>query len=130
MHEDLENRFKTIDARISRLKKRNIEELNNVVKHCIAIEKEFNPTSRGSISKEERLRLYNTQNGICPLCDAGLEFSGAEADHIIAFANCGGNEYENFQMTHRTCNRQKGDRNQPIEVVNYLEQRLDQRFGE
>lgn len=123
MHED---RFDAVDSRISNLKKQNLEELNNVVKDCIAIEKEFNPTPRGSLSTEERQRLHDDQNGICPLCNTELELLGAEADHIIAFANCGGSEYENFQMTHRTCNRQKSDKNNPVEVVNYLEQKLDQ----
>ena len=126
MHKSNRKRLEAANAQFLRIKEDNKQELNKIAKDCIAIEKEYNLESRKALSKEDRQRLYDEQEGICPLCGAKLELQGAEADHIIAFSNGGGNEYENFQLTHRICNRRKSDKNDSVDVIHYHEQKLAQ----
>lgn len=68
--------------------------------------------SRGSGPSEAEVRLRT--GGCCALCGGAIEDDGREklaydGDHIRSFINGGDCSLENFQATHRVCNRAKSN---------------------
>jgi hypothetical protein len=57
-------------------------------------------------------RLIDRQSGTCFICgepiDLVLHYGQLDIDHIIPLAHQGGDEENNFALTHATCNRSKG----------------------
>jgi 5-methylcytosine-specific restriction endonuclease McrA len=52
-----------------------------------------------------------------------LVVSDINVDHVIPFSWGGGNERANIQVVHSVCNRQKGRKVDPIDLLIYLEDR-------
>lgn len=52
-------------------------------------------------------KMYQTQNGICPMCKKHFELAQMDADHIIPWAKGGKTNLSNGQMLCRPCNMQK-----------------------
>jgi hypothetical protein len=54
---------------------------------------------------------FFTESPSCALCSQRIEtLDDAEVDHILPFSKGGATELQNAQLTHRYCNRVKGDR--------------------
>lgn len=52
-------------------------------------------------------KMYQTQNGICPMCKEYFELAQMDADHIIPWSKGGKTNLANGQMLCRPCNMQK-----------------------
>jgi 5-methylcytosine-specific restriction endonuclease McrA len=63
--------------------------------------------------------LYQAQNGLCALCNADLEMTLMQVDHIIPYG--GGNERTNLQLAHGKCNNQKRANVRTWDSIEYLE---------
>lgn len=57
--------------------------------------------------KSIAVRVYKTQNGICPLCGQHFEFDEMQADHIYPWALGGKTKASNCQMLCKDCNNKK-----------------------
>ena len=60
----------------------------------------------GGLSLRERT-LLKTQKGVCSYCQALIENSEVEVDHIIPKAKGGKDHYNNLQLLHRMCHVEK-----------------------
>jgi len=65
-------------------------------------------SSGGSFTKEEILKLYEIQEGICVYCPADLSGKNYHIDHIMPIALNGRNSIENLQLLCPSCNFRKG----------------------
>lgn len=52
-------------------------------------------------------KMYQSQNGICPICKEHFELAQMDADHIIPWSKGGKTNLANGQMLCRPCNMQK-----------------------
>lgn len=52
-------------------------------------------------------KMYQRQNGICPMCKEHFELSQMDADHITPWSKGGKTNLDNGQMLCRPCNMQK-----------------------
>lgn len=55
-------------------------------------------------------KVYEKQNGICPICQKHFEYNEMEGDHIIPWSKGGKTVIENLQMLCRYDNNTKSDR--------------------
>lgn len=86
--------------------------------------KEVAPNARQKVFLADLIKkLHDEQDGICPLCGKPIEFGKWEVDHIIPHCRGGGNERENLQLVHHRCNRRKGKKVDPHDLLRYLEDR-------
>ena len=60
--------------------------------------------------QRHRGTLVLRQQFACAICGGPLDRELAHVDHIIPVSRGGGNEIENLQAVHATCNRRKGNR--------------------
>lgn len=57
-----------------------------------------------------KLKAYEQQDGICPMCGNHYDFEQMEADHITPWSQGGRTQQDNCQMLCRECNRRKSSR--------------------
>ena len=57
-----------------------------------------------------RERVYDKQDGICPICGEHFDINEMEADHIIPWSKGGKTEESNCQMLCMKCNRTKSNK--------------------
>ncbi len=55
-------------------------------------------------------KMYEKQQGICPLCKKHFEFAEMQGDHIVPWSRGGRTVLENLQMLCRACNNAKSDK--------------------
>ena len=60
--------------------------------------------------KSQKLRKYEEQKHICPICGEEYAFEEMQGDHIIPWSKGGHTVYENLQMLCQKCNGMKGDK--------------------
>ena len=79
--------------------------------------------SNGAAWRKARARVLHAED-VCALCGGlvdkdlpALDPMAPQIDHILAFAVGGGNERGNLQLTHRACNRRKGDGRTPRPAI-------------
>lgn len=58
-----------------------------------------------TFDKRDKLRKYEEQGGICPMCGKHFEFDEMDGDHIVPWSKGGKTEYANLQMLCTACNR-------------------------
>ena len=58
-----------------------------------------------TFDKRDKLRKYEEQSGICPMCGKYFEFDEMDGDHIVPWSKGGKTEYANLQMLCIKCNR-------------------------
>lgn len=81
------------------------------------------PTRRNPWLQDVIDDLRLEQDGMCAICGRSLDTEPNEVDHVVPFRWGGGNERENIQLTHMTCNRAKGSEVDPKALLLYLEDR-------
>lgn len=60
------------------------------------------------LSRSDKERLYDRQNGLCPCCAEAVEsIDGAETDHVKPLSKGGDNSWANLILVHAQCNREK-----------------------
>lgn len=69
------------------------------------------PAARGAKRQQnthhkDRIYRYNNQ---CALCKAFMHYEDASVDHIIPLSRGGSNRFDNLQLAHKWCNREKGN---------------------
>lgn len=60
-----------------------------------------------AFSDSQKMRAYEKQGGICPICDQHFEFDEMQGDHIIPWSKGGRTIDENLQMLCQKCNNDK-----------------------
>lgn len=63
-----------------------------------------------SFTAKQKRQLYDSQNGICNICEKEFSMNEMEADHIIPWSEGGKTSLDNGQMLCRTCNREKSNK--------------------
>lgn len=121
MDEDLIKRIDETGKRAARLKEHTSQELWDLVIECASILKEIHPNQRKLWLAEVVNELYEAQEGLCPLCSTQLDAQSMQVDHIIPFVYGGGNERNNLQLAHKTCNNQKRAKVDVMDLLKYLE---------
>lgn len=121
MDEDLIKRIDETGKRAARLKEQTSQELWGLVIECASILKEIHPNQRKLWLAEVVNELYEDQKGLCPLCSTELDVQSMQVDHIIPFVHGGGNERNNLQLAHKTCNNQKRAKVNVMDLLKYLE---------
>ena len=64
---------------------------------------------RRRISQKKRKEVFVRDLRRCAYCEELLPFREMEVDHKIPVADGGGDEFDNLQVTCRSCNEDKGD---------------------
>lgn len=62
-----------------------------------------------SFTKSQKLKKYQEQQGVCPICHQHFEFDEMEGDHIVPWSQGGHTEYDNLQMLCKADNRKKSN---------------------
>jgi len=55
-----------------------------------------------------KIKVYEKQEGICPICGKHFELKEMEADHITPWCEGGKTDETNCQLLCKECNRRKG----------------------
>lgn len=55
-----------------------------------------------------KIKVYEKQGGVCPICDKHFELKEMEADHITPWCEGGKTDETNCQLLCKDCNRRKG----------------------
>lgn len=58
---------------------------------------------------DKRNELWQRDSGECGLCKNPV-FDSWEADHVVPMSKGGNDDLDNFQVSHPTCNKRKGNR--------------------
>ena len=78
--------------------------------------------ARKLLSLEDAMYLWD---GICQLCFKPIEdISEASRDHIRPIAKGGDSDFDNLQLSHRTCNTSKGSHDYD-EYLRYISEQRD-----
>lgn len=62
-----------------------------------------------AFTENQKIRAYERQNGICPICGQHFEIDEMEADHVLAWSAGGHTTDDNLQMLCKQCNLDKSD---------------------
>lgn len=62
-----------------------------------------------AFSEGQKIKAYEKQKGICPICGKHFEYEEMQGDHIIPWSKGGRTIDENLQMLCSTCNATKGN---------------------
>ena len=71
---------------------------------------DYRRTAPGQHSDRDLRRLFHHQRGCCPYCQADLNETGYQRDHIIPLVKGGTDFIGNIQLTCPGCNRRKWDK--------------------
>ncbi len=83
---------------------------------------------RRMVAAELKIRKWEEQDGLCGICGERIDdLSATDIDHIVPHTHGGGNEPVNLQLTHLGCNRRKRADVDPLELLDYVQGRYDNR---
>lgn len=70
---------------------------------------------RGSIEYEMVYYdvVFFRDQGKCGICGKDVDFETGTLDHVIPASKHGSHTYDNIQLAHRACNREKGNSHEP-----------------
>lgn len=71
--------------------------------------KEKNKSFRISLSKEQRLRVFEKTSGQCHVCGAEINLNSFQADHVKPFSSGGNDIVDNFLPACSQCNNYRWD---------------------
>lgn len=63
-----------------------------------------------AFTDNQKIKAYERQQGVCPICKQHFELAQMEADHITPWCEDGPTIDTNCQMLCRDCNRRKSDK--------------------
>lgn len=93
----------------SLVKRHNI--VKDLIEKIIANDEEIKKDSNRLFPNEWKQELYNRQDGKCAICKQTIhDITMTEIDHIEPHSLGGTTTIDNAQLTHRYCNRSKGNR--------------------
>lgn len=81
---------------------------NGIIRFLLSGEEKY--LSLRTFSEQQRIKMYEMQNGICPICKKHFDITEMEADHIDPWSQGGKTTIENGQMLCQSCNRRKSDK--------------------
>lgn len=84
--------------------------------------RELSPRERKLWLQHVLDEIFDEQQGLCAICGEPME-GNYEVDHKVPFRHGGGHERSNLQLVHQLCNRSKGKKVDPLELLKYLEDR-------
>lgn len=116
-------RSKELKDRAQRVKSQSLYDLFAVLVENSNILKQIAPAKRKAWLSHVIEELYERQGGRCAICARDLEYGTHEVDHIIPHSYGGGNERSNLQLACQGCNRAKRNSVDPVDLLDYLEDR-------
>ena len=63
-----------------------------------------------SFTDNQKIKKYEEQKGICPICNNFFDIKGMEGDHITPWSEGGKTDMMNLQMLCKNCNRRKSNK--------------------
>jgi len=101
----------TLEKRIKELiDDDEVQKKNGICEFLLGGEKNQALLHLREFDEKTKIKVYERQNGICPMCKEYFEFTEMEADHIIPWVKGGKSTEDNCQMLCRHCNRTKSDK--------------------
>lgn len=125
-------RFAKLAEQMGDLERAAWQEVWNFAADCSAIIRDMPHHRRRRVAAALIADMLEAQNGICPICEQGIDRATVAAfhvDHIIPFSRGGGYEEDNVQIVHPACNLQKGDYVNLEDLVPYLERKVEEMEG-
>lgn len=119
-------RFRKLAEEMGDIERLAWQEVWIVAEDCSAAIREMPTHKRRRVAVALTNELFESQNGICPLCNNLIDRSTLGAfhtDHIIPFYRGGGYERDNLQVAHPSCNMSKGNGVDVRDLVPYLERK-------
>jgi len=101
--------FKMLDNEVARLIKDDDVTNKKGIYPYILTGDERNLSIR-AFTDNQKIKAYERQLGICPICKQHFELAQMEADHITPWCEGGPIIDTNCQMLCRDCNRRKSDK--------------------
>ena len=101
--------FKMLDNEVARLIKDDDVTNKKGIYPYILTGDERNLSIR-AFTDNQKIKAYERQLGICPICKQHFELAQMEADHITPWCEGGPTIDTNCQMLCRDCNRRKSDK--------------------
>ncbi len=101
--------FKMIDNEVARLvKDDDVTNKRGIYPYILTGDERY--LSIRAFSESQKIKAYERQLGICPICNQHFEITEMEADHIMPWSEGGPTIDINCQMLCRSCNRRKSDK--------------------
>lgn len=101
--------FKMIDNEVARLvKDDDVTNKRGIYPYVLTGDERY--LSIRAFTENQKIKAYERQAGICPICKKHFEIPEMEADHIIPWSDGGLTIDVNCQMLCRNCNRRKSDK--------------------
>ena len=101
--------FKMIDNEVARLvKDDDVTNKRGIYPYVLTGDERY--LSIRAFTENQKIKAYERQLGICPICKKHFEITEMEADHIIPWSDGGLTIDVNCQMLCRNCNRRKSDK--------------------
>jgi len=101
--------FKMIDNEVARLvKDDDVTNKRGIYPYVLTGDERY--LSIRAFTENQKIKAYERQLGICPICKKHFEITEMEADHIMPWSEGGPTIDINCQMLCRNCNRRKSDK--------------------
>lgn len=101
--------FKMLDNEVARLiKDDDVTNKKGIYPYMLTGDERY--LSIRAFTDNQKIKAYERQLGICPICKQHFELAQMEADHITPWCEGGPTIDTNCQMLCRDCNRRKSDK--------------------
>lgn len=115
--------LKDLERRAAELERESFNKLFVLLVECSQILQDIAPARRRPWLLNVVQELYKSQKGLCAICNEPMSSSDMDVDHKVPFSYGGGNERNNIQLAHSSCNRSKQAQVDPHDLLRYLEDR-------
>lgn len=115
--------LKDLEQRAAELERESFNHLFMLLVECSQILQDISPARRRPWLLNVVQELHRSQKGLCAICNESLSLSEMDVDHKVPFSYGGGNERNNIQLAHSSCNRSKQAQVDPHDLLRYLEDR-------
>ncbi|WP_123632783.1 HNH endonuclease [Pseudomonas viridiflava] len=112
-----------LERRAAELERTSFNNLFSLLVECSQILGDIAPARRRPWLLDVIQDLYKNQAGKCAICKEPLSLSDIDVDHKVPFSYGGGNERNNIQLAHSSCNRSKQAQVDPHDLLRYIEDR-------
>lgn len=98
---------KQIQSRITELMAdKEVQKKSGIYEYLLTGEEKV--LSLRAFDNDEKLTMYNRQNGLCNICGKPFDISEMHGDHVLPWSKGGKTTLDNGQMLCTTCNLKKG----------------------